>query len=157
MVGPWLRARGFKKRRNRFRRADDDGWQVVDFQASQWGHSDDVRLTINLWVGVKELAAADSGSEVEVRVGRLLPGGKDRWWELDASTDAAALAEELCRMLRERCLPWLDARRSLDDLMALARTEPEDFPRHMCPRLDGRPGHCEIRHGPCRRTRMTCV
>lgn len=55
-LGPWLRERGFKKRGNRFRRVDGSGWQVVDFQASQWGSRDDVRFTINLWVGLTELA-----------------------------------------------------------------------------------------------------
>ena len=50
-LGPWLRERGFKKQRNRFRRVDASGWQVVDFQASQWGSRDDVRFTINLCVG----------------------------------------------------------------------------------------------------------
>jgi hypothetical protein len=83
-IGPWLRARGFKKRRNRFRRVDEDGWQVIDFQASQWGSRDDVRFTINLWVG----------------------------------------------SMQGRCLPWLEARRSLDDLMAMARNAPDEFPRY---------------------------
>jgi hypothetical protein len=129
-IGPWLRERGFRKRRNRFRRLDRAGWQVVDFQASAWGSSDDVRFTINLWVGVTELEIAEAGAQVEQRVGALLPGGEDHWWPLDADTDTAALASELRAVLAERCLPWLDARRSLDRLMALARDAPDDFPRY---------------------------
>jgi uncharacterized protein DUF4304 len=129
-VGPWLRARGFKKRRNRFRRADDDGWQVVDFQASQWGSRDDVRFTINLWVGVPELADTERDAQVQERVGLLLPGGQDHWWSLDAGTDATALADELRHVLQERCLPWLEGRRSLDHLMDIARSTPDEFPRY---------------------------
>src|SRR3712207_9332587 len=67
---PWLRERGFKKRRNRFRRSDDRGWQVIDFQASQWGSRDDVRFTINLWVGVSELADAEADAHVQQRIDR---------------------------------------------------------------------------------------
>lgn len=129
-VGPWLRAHGFKKRRNRFRRADDDGWQVVDFQASQWGSRNDVRFTINLWVGVAELADTEADAQVQERVGLLLPGGQDHWWSLDAATDTTALADELRHVLQERCLPWLEARRSLGHLMDIARSTPDEFPRY---------------------------
>jgi hypothetical protein len=127
-VGPWLRERGFRKQRNRFRRIGDDGWQVVDFQASQWGTRDDVRFTINLWVGVAELAEAEPDAQIQQRVGALLPGGEDRWWEVDPETDLTDLAEEVRQVLRDRCLPWLDARSSLDRLMTLARDTPDDFP-----------------------------
>ena len=115
-IGPWLRERGFRKRRYRFRRADHDGWQVVDFQASAWGSRADVRFTINLWVGVTELDDAEGDAQVQQRVGALLPGGEDHWWSLNDGTDTAALATELRAVLTERCLPWLDARRSLDHL-----------------------------------------
>lgn len=134
-VGPWLRERGFRKWRNRFRRADDQGWQVVDFQASQWGSREDVRFTINLWVGVSELEAAQSDAQVQQRVGVLLPGGEDYWWSLDDATDTSALATELRESLEATCLPWLDARRSLDRLMALARESPDDFPRYLLSRF----------------------
>jgi uncharacterized protein DUF4304 len=134
-IGPWLRERGFRKRRNRFRRVDRDGWQVVDFQASSWGSRDDVRFTINLWVGVTELEGAEADAQVQQRVGALLPSGEDHWWPLDADTDTSALATELRAVLAELCIPWLDARRSLDDLMSLARDAPDDFPRYALERF----------------------
>jgi uncharacterized protein DUF4304 len=134
-IGPWLRERGFRKRRSRFRREDGQGWQVVDFQASQWGSRDDVRFTINLWIGVKELHAADADAQVRQRVGALLPGGEDHWWSLDDATDTGALASELREVLDGRCLPWLDARCSLDRLMVLARESPDEFPQHALTRF----------------------
>lgn len=134
-VGPWLRERNFRKRRNRFQRADDQGWQVVDFQASQWGSRDDVQFTINLWVGVSELRKADAGAQLEQRVGALLPGGQDHWWQVGAATDTTVLAAELRDVLATRCLPWLDARRSLDHLMAMARDSPDEFPRYALERF----------------------
>ena len=129
-ISPWLRERGFRKRRNRFRRADDQGWQVVDFQASQYGSRDDVQFTINLWVGVRELEVVEAERQVEQRVGALLPGAEDHWWPMDGATDTAALGSEIRDIVETRCLPWLDARRSLDHLMTLARDTPDDFPRY---------------------------
>jgi Domain of unknown function (DUF4304) len=79
-IGPWLRQRGFKKRRNRFPRGDEFRVAVVDFQASQWGSHDHVRFTINVWVGVPELAEGDSGDDAHVqeRIGALTDSGEDR-------------------------------------------------------------------------------
>lgn len=72
---------------------------------------------------------------MQQRVGALLPGGEDHWWSLNDGTDTAALATELRAVLTERCLPWLDARRSLDHLMAVARDAPDDFPRYALKRF----------------------
>jgi hypothetical protein len=72
---------------------------------------------------------------VQQRVGALLPGGEDHWWSFDAATETAALAAELRSVLERRCLPWLDARRSLDHLMEIARDSPDDFPRYALERV----------------------
>jgi hypothetical protein len=134
-VGPWLRERGFKKRRNSFRRSDDAGWQVIEFQASQWGSCDDVRFTINLWVGVAEFAEAEAEAQVQERIGALLPDGEDHWWSLDTTTNLAALGDELRNVLVGQAMPWLEARRSLDQLMTLARESPDDFPAYLLARF----------------------
>jgi hypothetical protein len=129
-LGPWLRERAFKKRRNRFRRSREAGWEVVDFQASQWGSQDDVRFTMNLWVGVSELAQADADWHVQERVGSLIGDGEDHWWPVDARTDTQDLADEVRHLLEEQALPWLEARSSLDRLLEMARESPDEFPRH---------------------------
>lgn len=133
-LGPSLRARGFRKRRNNFRRTEEAGWQVVDFQASQWGSRDEVRFTLNLWVGVTELADADADSHVQERIGAVLDGD-DRWWSVDATTDIDRLADELRRIVDEYALPWLQERSSLDRLLALARSSPDEFPRYALERF----------------------
>ncbi|MEA2313050.1 MAG: hypothetical protein QOE28_3018 [Solirubrobacteraceae bacterium] len=53
-IGPELRALGFRRSRNRFGRLGENTWQVVDFQASQFGSRDGVRFTINLGVALRE-------------------------------------------------------------------------------------------------------
>ena len=129
-IAPLLRELGFRKRRNRFRRSDDGGWQELDFQASQWGDRDHVRFTINLCLAAAELVAPDPGAHVEERMGALIGDGEDHWWEVDPATDADRLADELRGVLEERAVPWLDERRSLERLLALARRAPDDFPGH---------------------------
>jgi hypothetical protein len=126
-LGPWLRLHGFKNRRNVFRREDNSGWQVVEFQASQFGSRDDTAFTINLKIGLPELSG--SKAVVDMRIGRLLPGGEDRWWSVDARTDLARLADDVRSALDERALPWLDERGSLDQLARIAQRQPDEFPR----------------------------
>lgn len=84
----------------------------------------------SIWVGVNEVAEVEADAQLQQRLGALLPGGEDRWWEIEAETDTAALAAELRDALEARALPWLDARASLDQLIALAREAPNDFPRY---------------------------
>jgi uncharacterized protein DUF4304 len=134
-IAPWLRERGFRKRRNRFRRSADPGWQEVDFQASQWGDRDDVRFTINLRVAVTELMSADPGAHVEERIGALIGHGEDHWWAVDPTTDTAQLAAEMRGILEQRALPWLEARGSLERLLELARRAPDDFPGYLLGRF----------------------
>jgi hypothetical protein len=73
-LAPWFGEQGFKKRRNTFRRDGDRGWQVVDFQASQFGSRDCVHFTINLRIGVPEISRtkvrhAACGCRTSQRVG----------------------------------------------------------------------------------------
>lgn len=129
-IRPLLAPLGFRKRRNRFVREDEAGWRAIDFQASAWGSRDKVKFTINLAVHVGELGTRRGAEHVHERIGSLLDPSGDRWWPLEATTDTAALGAELRELLEGLGLPWLEARGTLDRLLALARTDPEDFPGH---------------------------
>jgi Domain of unknown function (DUF4304) len=129
-IRPLLAPLGFRKRRNRFVREHDEGWQAVDFQASAWGSRDEVRFTINLAVHVTALGTSRGAEHVHVRIGSLMDPRGDHWWDLDDSTDTAALGAELRELLERLGLPWLEARATLDRLLALARSDPKSFPGH---------------------------
>ncbi len=133
-VAPALREYGFRRRRNRFTRASGGGWQMIDFQASQFGSRDDVRFTINLHVAYPELEAGGeswtqsrpppaSASHAQERIGMLLPDRLDLWWEVTAGTDAAGLSKETLELIEEVGLAWLEARRDLDRYLDLVRTD----------------------------------
>jgi hypothetical protein len=81
---------------------------------------------------------------VRQRVGALIGDGEDHWWPVELATDTEQLIDKLRRILEERALPWLEARGNLDRLVALARNDPEHFPRYALGRfgmLLARAGH----------------
>jgi hypothetical protein len=133
VIGPELKAEGFKRMRNRFARWKDDGRQIIDFQASQWGSRDGVSFTINLGVSVEGLAKrsgwdsrkppTEAGAHLREPIGRILDD-PDHWWDFDADTDSAALATDLISILRREALPWLDARAGLPNILDLISHSP---------------------------------
>jgi len=137
-VAPPLKANGFRRSRNRFSRPSNGGWQIIDFQASQYGSAEDVRFTVNLRAAYRELRSRDESwddkrpppvykAHSHERIGTLLPGCEDRWWAFAAGTDASALATELLGVITATALPWLDARASLAEIITLAADHPESL------------------------------
>ncbi len=133
-IGSELKQHGFRRLRNRFARWTGTGWQIIDFQASDFGDRDDVRFTVNLATAVDGLRRrsawderrppTESNAHLRDRLGFLVDG-RDVWWTLDRSTDAETLADELLVLLLEHALPWLEARSSLEDVLQLATSRPE--------------------------------
>lgn len=141
VVGPELRSRGFRRRRNTFSRATSGGWMLIDFQASQFGTLGDVSFTINLGLSFAELQAADEGppslgrAHIRQRIGRLLDGGRDVWWSLDSGSDFTAVAAEVNNAVIQAAIPWLERRAALADLLATADADPEFIERWHLGRL----------------------
>lgn len=140
LIGPDMQAEGFKRLSNRFSRRLPGAWQIVDFQASQFGSRDEVSFTINLAVALDDLRRADATwterkpppeykAHLRQRIGELI-FGRDHWWDFDDATDANALAQELIKAIREVGLPWLDARGGLDRTLALIASKPTELGWH---------------------------
>jgi len=85
---------------------------------------------------VPELATDDAGPDEQLgeRIGPVMRVG-DHWWSLADDTDVASLAVELRKVLADHALPWLEARGRLDQIVAVARTHPDDFPKHLMGRF----------------------
>ena len=123
-----LKAAGFKKSARTFRRARDGAIQVLNVQASQ-GNGPAARFTINLGVYREEIAAlapglpvTDQPKEYECvvrqRIGSLMLGGEDRWWEAQepGSTHNALVSAEITEAVERLGLPWLNAHVSLESI-----------------------------------------
>src|SRR4051812_45735763 len=96
-IAPTLREHGFRKQRNRFARAEAGGWQVIDFQASQFGSRDKVHFTINVGTAYPELRRDDEAwtdehsppeydLHVRERIAWLMGEDRDKWWAVDCVT-----------------------------------------------------------------------
>jgi hypothetical protein len=110
-----------------FRRAAPNFWRVVDglvqsvsFQASAFGSRDANSFTVNLGITSPALALGLYGQRlaarpasgvgpIAMRIGLLTPSQRDLWWDVDATTDIAAIGGEVAVMLRDYAVPWFDA------------------------------------------------
>jgi hypothetical protein len=87
---------------------------LIDFQASQFGTRDNVSFTINLGVVFSEISGLEGRTatlgraHVRQRIGPLLGHRQDKWWDLDAGSDYAAVAADIAAALRSTAIPWLE-------------------------------------------------
>jgi|ERR1700674_999601 len=97
---------------------------LLGFQRSQFSSSADVKFTINLkvvsmatWTEMRQSRprfpakpAPSTGYgtfEWHKRIGMLLPGGEDRWWQLRAGQDNATTIAEVVDVLTNVAVPAL--------------------------------------------------
>jgi hypothetical protein len=126
-IAPRLRALGFRGSGSVYRLPDEDSWRLLGFQRSRSSDRQRVKFTINLtfankaawlgarsthpWIGDRPTGIADyvlPGRVVEVvRIGALIPGQDDVWWELHAGDVTEPLANEIVDAIEAYALPWL--------------------------------------------------
>ena len=111
-----FKSEGFRRQAPHLWREQGDLVNVINFQASQWGSASAGSFTINLastnrplystWTGRAFPAnPATATWPVHTRIGALA-GGADLWWDVDESTDAAALAERIVDSFHHGILEW---------------------------------------------------
>ena len=122
LIAPGLRAVGFKGSGQNYRLPSDDYWAMLGFQKSTSSDASHVRFTGNVvvvsrsgWDAIRAesphlperpTATTYWGTFVwQKRIGELLPGGEDLWWEVEAGSDAAELADAIVWAIRDYVLP----------------------------------------------------
>jgi hypothetical protein len=121
-VAPKLRALGFKGSGQRFTLPSESHWAILGFQRSAWGDSKKGQFTINLTVVSKEAWEASRTERPyrgaapqpnafegvpawEERIGSLIPGDLDRWWEVRGGGPTEQVAAEVLSVIEEYALP----------------------------------------------------
>jgi hypothetical protein len=125
-LGPLLRAEGFRGSGQSWRLEHPSGnAALIQVQRDRYNSADRVRFTINLAVASKVVWDWQLTREPErgptarpsalyatdcplwLRIGTLLPEGKDTWWTIASGTRLAPLAASVAEALRGRAIPLL--------------------------------------------------
>jgi Domain of unknown function (DUF4304) len=132
-VGPWLKERGFRRRAATFRRRQDEAWQIVAFQKSQFSDASDVSFTINLGVALDLLDddpswrsrgwPLDHECDFRERIG-VLHKGEDHWWSVPSRGPTDGIVADVLTAL-EAALPWLETHADARALLTDALRDPE--------------------------------
>ena len=126
--------RGFRRKTPNFWRSTDGIFQLINFQASQWGTQDAGSFTINVGVTSPALYKSFTGRDlpanpanllwpVNRRIGFLMSGQHDLWWKVGVNTDTIELGREVATTLETYALPFLDKLRTTELLHAAVLTE----------------------------------
>src|SRR5688572_8300973 len=114
---PILSPLGFRRASPHFWRLVDGLSQCVNFQASAWGSREAGSFTINLGISSSALLEGFTGRRfpkepaaalwpVNTRIGFVMPGRRDLWWEVNATTDIGTLGEQVAAAVRDYAVPW---------------------------------------------------
>jgi hypothetical protein len=132
-VGPELRALGLTGSGSAYVLPSETHWAVIGVQKSRSNTTDRVRFTINLTVVPRDVWARaqatwpsqlsrrpapnmDSGGLIaesdrrcywHARIGMVMPGTHDTWWEITPRIDTETTAREVVSAVREFALPAL--------------------------------------------------
>lgn len=123
-VAPGLRDLGFVGSGQSFELRDPEIWRLLGIQKSSANSASRVKFTINLLSGRKSdwQAACEAHTYLPaqpkpnmfyapvtrsrtVRIGQLMPDGRDHWWEANPSTPPAQLAADVLSVVENLALP----------------------------------------------------
>jgi hypothetical protein len=121
-IAPRLRALGFKGSGQNYELASTEFWAMVGFQKSAFSDAGRVSFTMNVlvvsratWDAVRvqndhvrprPTANTSCGSVAwQRRIGGLLPGDRDLWWEVRAGANTSELADAVLWAVEDYALP----------------------------------------------------
>ncbi len=134
-VAPFLKARGFRKKGQRFARGVGDVIQVIEFDRWKYNEGSKGKFGVTLavfhpalWTMVKEARPGWIGDAFDVRFPPVQNGivdrhvlppeedrdGMDNLWPLDAERSLDGAAGTLLHALETIALPWLEANAQLE-------------------------------------------
>ncbi|MFG3044959.1 DUF4304 domain-containing protein [Streptomyces sp. NPDC048241] len=123
-IEPGLRRLGFKGSRGLFELPDAEVWRLLGIQKSSGSSSSRIRFTINVMIMDKSVwqEARIGFLKAPVRpnpnhaygpwgrpqrIGKLLPGGLDHWWEVNDRTSPQRLAAGVLASAESYAVPFL--------------------------------------------------
>jgi hypothetical protein len=89
---------------------------IIEFQKSTTSSNDCIRFTINLALACGALLEPDQPTlekirspeaHLRLRIGMLMPGRPDMWWEIKDAADVSELAEEISTLIATAGAPYV--------------------------------------------------
>ena len=126
-----LQQHGFKKRGLTWNQCSGDIVRVVDYQISKFSSSDRIDFTINLGIWMRPVWAVYTGRQApkfikegdcwpSYRIGQVLADfrsdANDLWWTVTSEDEVERTGGEVCTMMSDKCLPFLNRFRSIEDV-----------------------------------------
>jgi hypothetical protein len=130
---PLMKQHGFAKSGRTWRRRRDACVHLVNVQANKWNSAAEGSFTVNLAVYFPVLAEivgtfpvrqtpAEMDCQLRERIGFLMPGANDFWWEVRPGSPMLQIADEVVSAVKTLGLPWLEAHATLEAVLASAGT-----------------------------------
>ena len=122
---------GFRRRGSLLRAVSQGNAGLVEFQKSTKSSADHILFTVNLAVVCGALLEPEQSSLEKVRspeahlrqrVGMLMPGRPDKWWEIRNGVDVGALADEVSTLIATDAAPYVARYLDPGELIALWET-----------------------------------
>jgi len=102
-----------------FRCCERGNYALVEIQKSRKSVKDKILFTVNLGIVCSELLKLEDpnrepgkcrvvDAHLRLRLGMLLPGRRDKWWEITECTPESSLEQEVCQAVVESGVPYLE-------------------------------------------------
>jgi hypothetical protein len=123
-----VRPLGFTTNGTIFRILDKGNAGIIEFQKSTKSSQKMILFTINLAVICGLLLRPDEPpvnkarslhGHLRLRIGMLLPGHPDKWWEITKDTDVDRLATEISTFVSTLAVPYVQRYLQTDELIGL--------------------------------------
>jgi hypothetical protein len=126
-TGVVLKPLGFSRHGKLFRLIEQDNCGIIEFQRSGKNSRDGLLFTVNLGVVCGELLdsvgelrkARVVDAHVRERIGMLLPGRPDKWWEISRATEACVLEREISDLILRKAVPYIQSYLGTDRIISL--------------------------------------
>ena len=127
-VGEELKEFGNTKRGQIFRIIANNNCGLIDFQRSVSNTKDTISFTINLGVVCGDLLdrniaqlkdAKITDAHVRQRIGNLLTGQQDKWWQLNSSVNFEQLSGEIMDLVSNKAVPFISNFLNTNSISAL--------------------------------------
>lgn len=126
-IAPEMKTLGFKRRSVSFAKSTNDIVWVLAFQKNVYSTSELLSFTVNIGIYYSAMAEAQgfapsshpkvSECQIETRLGELMPGSDDYWWEVATGGVIEERTNDVAAAIRKFAIPYLEQVQCVSDML----------------------------------------